>query len=386
LFWHHNPRRDATCCVPTGRQLLESDNIRGPYQHLKNLGWISRYTRDLNTCLAFTVEGALFYLLGQKWQQRSPGLEDIKTILQGRNKLHCAGVESFLCEEANSGQINLLTELIDEGEEYLDECVPGLVAYIKKYGSEATLNAVLANPTENDWKALLKLTKLLEEQQLRILRKDFLKFVIGRIPFDSKSNTELGLKAISILDDDIAQLYYSKINTTAEFFKNDSELTNAFGKCEERFGHYDLALDFFQQCLDIQLKTLGKEHPDVATSYNNIGSAWRKKGDYDKALDFYQQCLDIELKTLGKEHPYVASSYRNIGSAWNYKGDHDKALDFYQQCLDIRLKTLGKKHPDLADSYNNIGLTWEKMGNHEKAQEYYRLAGETENPGEPASE
>jgi tetratricopeptide (TPR) repeat protein len=60
------------------------------------------------------------------------------------------------------------------------------------------------------------------------------------------------------------------------------------------------------------LKTLGKWHPLVAKSYNNIGSLWEKKGEYDKALEFYQKCLDIELKTLGAEHPYVAESINYI--------------------------------------------------------------------------
>jgi tetratricopeptide (TPR) repeat protein len=50
----------------------------------------------------------------------------------------------------------------------------------------------------------------------------------------------------------------------------------------------------------------------VATSYNNIGVVCKNKGDYDKALEWYQKCLDIELKTLGAEHPDVATSYHNI--------------------------------------------------------------------------
>ena len=43
-----------------------SDVINSPYQRLKNLGWISSYTKDLNSFIGFTVEGSLLYLLGKK--------------------------------------------------------------------------------------------------------------------------------------------------------------------------------------------------------------------------------------------------------------------------------------------------------------------------------
>jgi len=50
----------------------------------------------------------------------------------------------------------------------------------------------------------------------------------------------------------------------------------------------------------------------VAISYNNIGLVCSKKGEYDMALEWYQKCLDILLKTLGAEHPDVATTYSKI--------------------------------------------------------------------------
>ena len=99
----------------------------------------------------------------------------------------------------------------------------------------------------------------------------------------------------------------------------------------------------------------------MATSYDNIGSVCHNKGEYDKALEWYQKCLDIELKTLGAEHPDVASSYNNIGSVWENKGEYDKALEWYQKSLDIRLKTLGAEHPDVATLYFNIGTCHQNL-------------------------
>ena len=64
----------------------------------------------------------------------------------------------------------------------------------------------------------------------------------------------------------------------------------------------------------------------MATSYNNIGNVWDSKGKYDKALEFYQQCLDIELKTLGAGHPYLSTRYF-------YIGNYHKALHMYNEAI-----------------------------------------------------
>jgi tetratricopeptide (TPR) repeat protein len=77
------------------------------------------------------------------------------------------------------------------------------------------------------------------------------------------------------------------------------------------------------------------EFKDNENFYINMGSVCADKGDYDKALEWYQKCLDIELKTLGAEHPSVANSYNNIGLVYANKGDHDKAREWFQKWVDI---------------------------------------------------
>ena len=55
------------------------------------------------------------------------------------------------------------------------------------------------------------------------------------------------------------------------------------------------ALEFYQKALKIWLQVLGENHPDVATSYNNIGFVYNNLGEYDKALEFHQKALKIRL-------------------------------------------------------------------------------------------
>jgi len=57
----------------------------------------------------------------------------------------------------------------------------------------------------------------------------------------------------------------------------------------------------------------GKEHPDTAQSYNNIGLVMQAMGDNGGALKTHKRALVNFEKVLGKEHPDTAQSYSNIG-------------------------------------------------------------------------
>ena len=351
---------------------LTSDIINGPYSRLKNTGWISRYVKDLNGYIGFTVEGALLYLLGLQLQEQKPviDLAAMQSLVKSGNKLQNAAIESFLCEQALNGDLNLVADLIDAGDEYIDLSIKPLLLYLKTFGVNATIEKVLENPSENDWKALEKLDVQLEELQLHILRKEFVIALMPQNEFKTKESVGLGLNAIAIFDKDEAIHYLNKIDTSVPFIINDSNLFSQLGDCENKFGRYDKALEYYENCLTIELKTFGGEHFRIAKSYNNIGLLWKRNEDYDKALDYYEKCLAIKLKSLGAKDPSIASSYNNIGSLYSSKGEYKIALEYFEKCSAIYLKTLGGEHPWIATLYNNIGLLWKRKGEYDKALEY----------------
>ena len=66
---------------------------------------------------------------------------------------------------------------------------------------------------------------------------------------------------------------------------------------------YDKALEHYQKALAIKLKKLGPEHPDVATSYNNMAYVYKAKKDLAKAKEYWEKAYAICLKKLGPNHP-----------------------------------------------------------------------------------
>ena len=355
------------------KSYFSSDIIGDPYPRLKEKGFISAYVKELNTIIAFTVEASLLYLIGINLKVQQPALDlaFVQASLATKNKFQHAAMEAFLCEQALDGNLDILAELIDAGKENLSICIKPLLLFLKSFGIEQTIAKVLAKPSDNDWQALFDLDKQLEELQQNELRLDFLRALMPYKDFKTKPALWMGLKAIALFDKELALAYLAKIDTAVSFVAEDSDLLYQLGRCEDKFANYDKALEYFEKSLAIDLKTLGDEHPIVATSYNNIGIVWRSKGECDKALEYYKKCLAIRLKTLGSEHPAVAGSYNNIGLTWYSKGDYDKALEYHEKCLAIRLKTIGSEHPDFARSYNNIGIVWDRKVEYDKALEYY---------------
>ncbi|MDR0917938.1 MAG: DUF2225 domain-containing protein [Oscillospiraceae bacterium] len=144
---------------------------------------------------------------------------------------------------------------------------------------------------------------------------------------------------------------------------------NDIGVVYKDKGDYEKALEYFFKALKIQKKVLEKEHPDTATSYNNIGTIYDDKGEYEKALDYYFKALEIFEMVFDKDH--IAGSYNNIGLVYVNKGDYEKGLEYYSKALKILEKVLGKDHTNTSSSYNNTGLVYYYKGDYEKALEYY---------------
>jgi tetratricopeptide (TPR) repeat protein len=142
----------------------------------------------------------------------------------------------------------------------------------------------------------------------------------------------------------------------------------------DALGDYATALEYQKRALEIREAVLGKNHPDTAGSYNNIGSVYHSLGEYPQALEYYNRALEIQESVLGENHPNTATSYNNIGLVYNSLGDYPHALEYYNRALEIQESVLGENHPNTATSYNNIGLVYGSLGDYPQALEYYNRA------------
>ncbi len=68
-------------------------------------------------------------------------------------------------------------------------------------------------------------------------------------------------------------------------------------------GDHAAALPLYRQALEICRTALGEDHPDYATSLNNLAELYRAMGDHAAALPLYRQALEIRRTALGEDHP-----------------------------------------------------------------------------------
>ena len=139
-------------------------------------------------------------------------------------------------------------------------------------------------------------------------------------------------------------------------------------------GRFDDAIEPCQRALAIREKTLGSEHPDVATSLNNLAELYRMKGDYEKAEPLYQRALVKYEKAFGSDHPYVANTLNNLAKLYEAKVDYGKAEPLYQHALAIFEKALGSNSLYVAEPLNNLARLYEAKGDYEKAEPLYQRA------------
>jgi tetratricopeptide (TPR) repeat protein len=139
-------------------------------------------------------------------------------------------------------------------------------------------------------------------------------------------------------------------------------------------GDYPSARPLKERALAVREKALGLEHPDTATSLNNLANLLRDQGDFATALKLHERAVAIWEKVLGPEHPETAFGYHNFAFSLQAQGDLAGARLLYERALAIREKVLGPDHPDTATSLNNLASLLQAQGDLAAARPLYERA------------
>ena len=139
-------------------------------------------------------------------------------------------------------------------------------------------------------------------------------------------------------------------------------------------GDYARVEPLYRQALEIRKKVLGENHPDYAMSLDNLALLYRDQGDYARAEPLCRQALEIRKKVLGENHPDYAMSLDNLARLYHVQGDYARAEPLCRQALEIRKKVLGENHPDYATSLNNLASLYKAQGDYARAEPLFRQA------------
>ncbi len=68
-------------------------------------------------------------------------------------------------------------------------------------------------------------------------------------------------------------------------------------------GKYEQAEPLYQRALAIREQQVGPQHPDTASSLNNLAGLYANQGKYEQAEPLLKRALSICKRQLGVRHP-----------------------------------------------------------------------------------
>jgi tetratricopeptide (TPR) repeat protein len=171
--------------------------------------------------------------------------------------------------------------------------------------------------------------------------------------------------------------HLAEVATVQKDWLSDEDLIWPFaslGRFYEGQGAYEQALPWREQCLSTTRERLGQEHPDVASSLNNLAGLYESQGRYAEAEPLYLQALELIKRLLGQEHPDVATSLNNLAALYDSQGRYTEAEPLLRQALELWKRLLGQEHPHVALSLNNLALLYYSQGRYAEAEPLYLQA------------
>ena len=111
-------------------------------------------------------------------------------------------------------------------------------------------------------------------------------------------------------------------------------------------------------------KVYGDKHAEVGVALNNLANAIadipEKRAE---AADVYLEAAAILRVAKGPNHPEVGTTYNNLGALYISTQQWSKAADVFREAIAIRSASLGPVHPDTATAKHGRALALNKLGN-----------------------
>ena len=387
------------------RPYLSNNLINAPYVRLKNLGWISRYSKDLNVYLSFTVEGALFFLIGNLMKDKINHAE-ICNILRRRNRIHEASIEVLLSQKASMGDLEMISNIIDENTNYHFICIKPIIIFMKFKGPEILLNSILSNPTENDYSILNVIQNELVNLGLnetrnelhRILiklesvknKKERLLYIIASECHPTTFNPAIinNCLALSISENDVHSLFElaSLYLKTGDFKKalECAQKMRLIGRNKNPDQNYVkkgflLLSSCYEYLNDIEnaKKHLIDYHQHIKNDFDQIEFLTRlsylhlAESAFEDCQIRLNELLTLNLKNFGLKHTKTIGTYKLIGLYYQQFGDYKMSIEYYDKCLKLETEIFGIESINVADTYNNLGMANVSLGNFKYALNYF---------------
>ena len=138
------------------------------------------------------------------------------------------------------------------------------------------------------------------------------------------------------------------------------DLGEAFHELRE----FKKALNYYRKAISLLELHDTKDFRYKAICYSDMGLTFSEMGEHNQSIVCHQNALEIKLTKLDSNHPDIATSYNNIGYAHALNNNYSLALEFYKKAIQI-------EHPEIGSAYNNLGDAYYKLEDFISAATYF---------------
>lgn len=419
---------------------VRSIQIDSPYQRLVLEGVLSEHIDEKGISVSFTVQGFGHHVLGEVIHARAAGQggAHFKALLEDASFPDLeAGIQQALTRDAQEMRFDRIMWLIDAGENTMQLCIPALAQAFQQFqghpkNAEADQQAreqhvqylmtlLFEDKTDLDIEALRLTLTHLETAQKRPLTRAIYRHLASTTSARNMAEGTLHLRALEHLPKTVRLAKLDELNRLErpQGQGGRQRFLNALQLANGRLNQHDMALALGEEVLADRIHRFGSNHPQTATTHNNLGMTLKQLGNANAALDQFKKALTSFDSNHGSRHRLTATTLMNMGSACGDLGQHDaaeehleqalsifqdrlgsthtttalclnnlavhhmrraspsqyvKAVQCLETCLNIQLKVFGEHHPDVVRSHHNLGSCWTKLDNTEKAEHHLRQA------------
>ncbi|MBD1846352.1 tetratricopeptide repeat protein [Cyanobacteria bacterium FACHB-63] len=133
-------------------------------------------------------------------------------------------------------------------------------------------------------------------------------------------------------------------------------------------GLYRQAEEWYAKCLSVTESRFEDDHPDVATSLNNLAGLYDSQGRISEAELLYLRSLEMCQRLFESDHPDVALTLNNLAALYKSQGRISEAEPLYVRSLEMYQRLFEGDHPNVAGSFNNLAYLYESQGRLSEAE------------------
>ncbi|MDB9456859.1 tetratricopeptide repeat protein [Dolichospermum circinale CS-545/17] len=126
-------------------------------------------------------------------------------------------------------------------------------------------------------------------------------------------------------------------------------------------GLYQVAEFWYQQLVKVCQIVFTNDHPDVASSLNNLAILYYNQGKYSEAEPLYLDALEMSRRLFTNDHPAVATSLNNLAVLYHNQGKYSEAEFLYLEALAMFERVLGTNHPNTITVWDNLRLLQQQL-------------------------